>query len=216
MSVYDLIIEQTSEDRETFANLPLIRYILSEGMPREAYLEFLEQLYHVVWHFCPTMAAAAARCGDDRRILRYALYHQIDEEKGHEEWVLNDVDAMGGDREAVKNGIPAAPIQAMIGFNYYASEHQNPAAVFGMIHVLEEVAASFASQAARKIAEAVGVPGPEGFTFLQSHGDMDQDHVAEFKELVEQVTDPADQQAIINASRVNYTMFGALFSQPHA
>ena len=145
------------------------------------------------------------------RDRRYALYHQIEEEKGHEEWVLNDVAAMGGDRDAVRGGLAAPQIQAMIGYNYYSSEHLNPTSVLGMIHVLEEIAANFASPAAKKIAEAIGVPGPEGFTFLQSHGEMDKHHVDDFKELVEAITDPDDQRAIVNAARVNYAMFGALF-----
>lgn len=213
MTVYDHLREETSSEREAFSSLPLIRYILSDGMPREAYLEFLEQLYHVVWHFCPAMAAAAARCGDDRKTLRYALYHQIEEEKGHEEWVLNDIVAIGGDRDTVKSRLPGPQIQAMIGYNYYSAEHINPTSILGMLHVLEEIAADFAVPAAKNIAKAIGVPGPDGFTFLQSHGELDLDHVEDFKQLVETITDPADQQAIIDASRVNYAMFGALFNQ---
>lgn len=213
MTVYEKILEQTATEREAFSNLPLIRYILSDGMPREAYLEFLEQLYHVVWHFCPAMAAAASHCGDDRKTLRYALYHQIDEEKGHEEWVLNDIVAMGGDPELIKSRLAAPQIQAMIGYNYYSAEHLNPTSILGMLHVLEQIAADFAVPAATNIAKAIGVPGPDGFTFLQSHGEMDLDHVEDFKVLVETITDPVDQQAIIDASKVNYAMFGALFNQ---
>ena len=213
MTVYDRIISETAAEREAFANLPLIQHIISEGMPRDAYLGFLEQLYHVVWHFCPTMAAAASRCGDERRTLRYALYHNIEDEKGHEDWVLNDIEAMGGDREAVRNGSAAAPIQAMIGFNYYAAERLNPTAILGMVHVLEEIAVGFASRAAQRIAERLGEPGPKGFTFLSSHGEMDQDHVAQFKDLAQSLENRADQDAIINAAKVNYAMFGALFRE---
>ena len=43
------------------------------------------------------MAAAAARCGDHLRNIRYDLYERIEEEKGHEDWVLEDIAALGGD-----------------------------------------------------------------------------------------------------------------------
>ena len=213
MSVYDRIIEETAQSRQAYADLPLVKYILSDGMPREAYLELLEQLYHVVWHFCPAIATAAAHCRDDRRGLRYALYHSIDEEKGHEEWVLNDVHAMGGDREAVRTGKPAPPIQALVGYNYYVSQYVNPTGILGMVHVMEEIAATFASRAAGKIADSIGVPCTDGFSFMTSHGEMDKDHVDEFKVLVETITNPADVDALIDASRVNYAMFGALFRE---
>ncbi|NNG04409.1 MAG: iron-containing redox enzyme family protein [Inquilinus sp.] len=214
MTVYDRIVEATRESRDAFSSLPLVRHILSEGMPRGAYLEFLEQLYHVVWHFCPTMAAAASRCGEDRRILRYALYHNIDDEKGHEDWVLNDIEAMDGDREAVRNSSAAVPIQAMIGFNYYAAEHLNPTSVLGMVHVLEEIAVSFAAPVVKLTTARIGMTGPKGFTFLTSHSEMDQDHVAQFKDLVQLIESRADQDAIINSAHVNYAMFGALFKAP--
>src|SRR6267378_6710132 len=66
---------------------------------------------HIVWHFCPTMAAAAARCGDEFRNVRYALYERIEEEKEHETWVLEDVGAVGGDVAGAKADPPSAPVQ---------------------------------------------------------------------------------------------------------
>jgi len=70
------------------------------------------------------MAAAAARCGDEFRNVRYALYERIEEEKEHETWVLEDVGAVGGDVAGAKADPPSAPVQAMIAFNYMASLNQ--------------------------------------------------------------------------------------------
>ncbi|MFQ5348373.1 MAG: crotonase/enoyl-CoA hydratase family protein [Rhodothalassiaceae bacterium] len=210
-SVYDLIIDGVAETRAAATLQPGVERLLSEGMSREEYLEFLEQLYHVVWHFCPTMAAAAAHCGEDRRALRYALYHNIDDEKGHETWVLDDIRALGGDVEAVVRGKPAIPVQAMIGYNYYAAERLNPWSVLGMVHVLEEISANYSGRVAKAVAERLGITDGAGFRFLSSHGTMDLHHVAGFRELVNQITDPHDYEAIIDAANVNYALFGALF-----
>lgn len=209
--VYNRILRDTAEARAAAILQPKVERMLSEGLPREEYLEFLEQLYHVVWHFCPTMAAAAAKCGDDLRELRYALYHKIDEEKGHEKWVLDDVAAIGCDADLVANGRPAVPVRAMIGHNYYVSERENPWAVMGMLLVLEEISANYAGRIAQKISLRLGLSGNNGIRFLGSHGELDIGHVDELADLFEQVRDDNDVTAIVEAAQVNYALFGALF-----
>jgi hypothetical protein len=40
---------------------------------------------------------------------------------------------------------------------------------------------------------------------------MDQDHVAKLNVLIKTIDDPAAQEAIINATRVNFYQFGRMF-----
>lgn len=209
--VYNLILEGVAEHRAAATLQPGVERLLSEGMDRDEYLEFTEQLYHVVWHFCPTMAAAASRCGDDYRDLRYALYHNIDDEKGHETWVLDDIAALGGDVDAVRRGKPAVPMQAMIGYNYHVAERGNPWGVLGMVHVLEEISMNYSSRVAKVVAERLGITDGSGFKFLSSHGTMDVQHVDSFRHLVNTIRRKEDYEAIIDAAQVNYALFGALF-----
>ncbi|MFA9460194.1 TenA family transcriptional regulator [Thiohalorhabdus methylotrophus] len=211
MAFYQRFYDATLEQRTELREMPGLQHLVTEGLAKEEYLGFLTQLYHMVWHFCPTMAAAASRMGEDRRELRYALYHDIEEEKGHEEWVLSDVRDLGGDPEAVRSSTPSPELQALIGYNYYAVERVSPCAVFGMIYVLEETAADLASRAADALAARLGLEPPEGLSFLSSHGDMDVEHVAELRELLDGIEAPVDQEAIIEAARVNYRLFGGLF-----
>ena len=211
MAFHQRFHEATAEERDALRALPGIHHLVNEGLSREEYLAFLSQLYHVVWHFCPAMAAAASRMGDDRRQLRYALYHDIEEEKGHEEWVLNDVRTLGGDPEAVRGSSPGPELQALIGYNYYAVERVSPCAVFGMVYVLEETAAELASSAAETLAARLDLEPPKGVSFLSSHGEMDVEHVDELRELLDGLEGPADQAAVIEAARVNYRLFGSLF-----
>ena len=209
--VYNLILDGVAEHRAAATLQPGVERLLSEGMDRDEYLEFTEQLYHVVWHFCPTMAAAASRCGDDYRDLRYALYHNIDDEKGHETWVLDDIAALGGDVDAVRRGKPAVPVQAMIGYNYHVAERGNPWGVLGMVHVLEEISVNYSSRVAKVVAERLGIADGSGFKFLNSHGTMDVQHVDGFRHLVNTIRRKEDYEAIIDAAQVNYALFGALF-----
>lgn len=208
---FDRMLKELAPDRAAAVQQPGVRRLLTEGTDRETYLEFLGELYHVVKHFCPTMEIAAGRCGDEHADLRRHLLHSIEEERGHDAWVLNDIAALGGDPEAVMESKPSVPIQAMIGFNYDNAQRHNPWSVMGMVYVLEEVAANFASRVARRVAERIGVETSEGFSFLYSHGDMDQAHVEEFKALTDVCVERADQNALVEAARVNYALFGALF-----
>jgi hypothetical protein len=60
-----------------------------------------------VWHFNPTCAAAASRLGNEHSEIRYYLYDHMMEEKGHEEWVVNDLEVVGVGRQEVRQHRPA-------------------------------------------------------------------------------------------------------------
>jgi hypothetical protein len=158
------------------------------------------------------MAAAAARCGDEFRDVRYALYERIQEEKGHEAWVLEDIGAMGGDVSGAGSVPPSIPVQAMIAFNYYAAERVHPCSVLGMLYMLEVISSVYGGRVSDSIARALGRDvGAGGFKFLTSHATMDVDHMASLNRLLKTVADPAAQAAIIRSTNVNFHQFGQIF-----
>lgn len=211
-SFFISLIEMTDASRRELEMLPKVHAMIHHGLPLEEYQAFLQDLYHVVWHFCPIMAAAAARCGDEFRNVRYELYDRIAEEKGHEAWVLSDIEAIGGDVCGAGSRAPSAPVQAMIGFNYHAAEHVHPCSVLGMLYTLEVVSSVYGGRVSDSIARSLGrsVEGG-GFRFLSSHATMDQDHMAKLNRLVNTISDAGAQQAIVNSTRVNFYQFGLMF-----
>lgn len=218
MSFFITLVEMSDSSRRMLENAPRVQEMIHRGLSRDEYRAFLHDLYHIVWHFCPIMAVAAARCDDRFRSVRYELYERIEEEKGHETWVLEDVAAVGGDVARVREESPSAPVQAMIAFNYYAAERMHPCSVLGMLYVLEVIASVYGGRVADSIARAIGVePGRDlerrGFRFLSSHATMDADHMAKLNALLKTIDDPAAQAAIINATRVNFHQFGQLFTE---
>lgn len=213
MSFFITLVEDSDASRRAIEMAPKVQSMIHKGLTLEEYRAFLRDLYHIVWHFCPIMATAAARCDDRLRNIRYELYERIEEEKGHEEWVLEDIKALGGDVN-VQAAVPSAPVQAMIGFNYYAAERVHPCSVLGMLYVLEVVASVYGGKVADAIARAIGrETGAGGFRFLSSHATMDADHMAKLNVLLKTIGDPVAQAAIINATRVNFHQFGQLFSE---
>jgi pyrroloquinoline quinone (PQQ) biosynthesis protein C len=212
MSFFITLIEATDASRRELEAEPKIHSMIHHGLTLPEYRAFLHDLFHIVWHFCPIMAAAASRCDDTYRTVRMELYERIEEEKGHEEWVLDDIRAMGGDIDAARTQPPSAPVQGVIGFNYWAAERQHPCSVLGMLYQLEVISSVYGGRVAGAIAKAVGREVDSGgFRFLTSHASMDQDHMAKLNVLVKTITDPGAQAAIVNSTRVNFHQFGQMF-----
>jgi pyrroloquinoline quinone (PQQ) biosynthesis protein C len=214
MSFFIKLVEDSDAGRRALEDVPRVHAMIHHGLTLAEYQGFLHDLYHIVWHFCPVMAASAARCGDEFRDVRYALYERIEEEKSHEMWVLEDVEAVGGDVASVRSNPPSAPVQAMIAFNYYGAERVHPCSVLGMLYMLEVVSSVYGGRVSDSIARALGRDvNAGGFKFLSSHATMDVDHMASLNKLVKTIADPQAQGSIINSTRINFYQFGLMFGE---
>jgi pyrroloquinoline quinone (PQQ) biosynthesis protein C len=211
MPFFERLVTETAAERDAFIAIPVIQRALAQGVPRAMYIAFLEQAYHHVKHTCLLLSAAAARCGTDDPRYVGALLEYIAEERGHEEWILNDITALGGNAEAVRDGEPQLPARLLVAYVYYAIDHISPYAMLGMVHVLEGMSAAFATAAASSLKVSLGVTGERGFSYLSSHGRLDQDHTAFFRELVEGINDASGQRAIIDTACVVYRLYGDIF-----
>lgn len=214
MSFFISLIEMTDSARRGLEEIPKMHSMLHHGLSLSEYQAFLHDLYHIVWHFCPIMATSASRLDDRFRGVRHELYERISEENGHEAWVLEDIEAVGGNVAAARINPPSAPVQAMIAFNYHVAERQHPCSVLGMLYMLEVISSVYASRVSDSIARAIGRDVESGgFRFLSSHSSMDQDHVAKLNVLLKTIDDPDAQASIINSTRVNFYQFGLMFRE---
>jgi len=214
MSFFITLVEMTDANRRELETVPKVNSMIHHGLSLAEYQAFLHDLYHIVWHFCPVMAAAAARCSDRFREVRYDLYDRIEEEKGHETWVLEDIEAIGGDVASARAHPPSAPVQAMIAFNYFGAERVHPCSVLGMLYMLEVVSSVYGGRVSDSIARTLGRNvDAGGFRFLTSHATMDLDHMAKLNKLMKKIDDPDAQESIVNSTRVNFYQFGRMFGE---
>lgn len=214
VSFFISLVELTDASRRSLETIPKVHSMINHGLTLNEYRAFLQDLYHIVWHFCPVMATAAARCSERFRDVRYDLYQRIEEEKGHDAWVLEDIEAIGGDVRALHNTPPSPPAQAMIAFNYYACERIHPCSVLGMLYMLEVVSSVYGGRVADSIARALGRDASAGgFKFLTSHAALDVDHMAQLNRLVKTIDDADAQAAVVNTTQVNFHQFGQLFRE---
>jgi heme oxygenase len=87
---------------------------------------------------------------------------------------------------------------------------RNPLGFFGMVHVLEGTSVSLALLAADSIQKPLNLPDA-AFSYLRSHGTLDQEHTAHFELLMERITDPRDQADIVHAARAFFRLYGDVF-----
>lgn len=207
---FDELETATFRDRLRFLGIPQVRAGLSGAISRRTYLDYLAQAYHHVRHTVPLMQAARVRLHDKPRFLA-ALDEYIEEETGHEEWILSDIAAAGGNAHAVRHGAPYPATRAMVDHAYERIKTGNAAAFFGMVYVLESVSVALAQRGASAVAANLGLP-PEAFTYLTSHGALDQDHMAFFAQLVNGIDDAADREAITTMARDMFALFGRVFA----
>lgn len=210
MSFYEQLQSETTPERNAFLSIPLIQSTVLRGATRELYIDFLTQAYHHVKHTFPLLALASARTQDEA--YQDALVEYMEEERGHEKWILDDIRAMGGDADAVRSGKPGQACQIMVGYTYYAIEWISPYAMLGSVHVLEGMSTMLADKAADAIQSSLAFPGNAGFSYLRSHGALDIEHVAFFKELITAL--PEETHAvIIETSKIIYRLYGDIFRE---
>ncbi len=207
MAFFDRLQQETAEAREHVTGAPAVRAIAEGRFSLEAYTWFLTQAYHHVRHTVPLMMACGGRLPDRMEFVRKALVEYIDEEYGHQEWILNDLEACGTDKELIRNGKPDLSIELMVSYLYDQINRGNPAAFFGMVQVLEGTSIELATPLGEQIQKLLGLPD-EAFSYLYSHGALDQEHFEFFRNLMNDITDPDDQQAITESARVVYRLYG--------
>jgi len=200
----------TGSERQAFLGIPVIQQTLNGVVTLQTYQAFLGEAYHHVKHTVPLLMACGGRLPERLNWLRSAVAEYISEEIGHEEWILNDIRATGADAEAVRCGQPGMATELMVAYAYDTVTRNNPAGFFGMVFVLEGTSIALATQAAAMTREALGLP-PQAFSYLTSHGSLDQEHMKFFETLMNRVNDESDRRAIAHAAKVFYRLYGDIF-----
>jgi len=209
---FNRLISETKGDQARFAMTPQLLAGLTGQISRNDYIAYLTEAFHHVRHTVPLMAEARAGLAERGNLmLAEALDDYIVEETGHEEWILDDIEAAGGDRDAASRSDPAPATKAMVDHAYATIRDGNPAAFFGMVFVLEGTSVAMASHGASAVQRRLGLP-KAAFRYLNSHGALDQDHMKFFESLMNRIDDPSDQSAIVQMARDMFRLFGGMFA----
>lgn len=210
MSFHQRLLQETEAARQGLLATPIIQGALRGQVSRPSYIAFLTEAYHHVRHTVPLLRAMRAALPAHQAWLLPALDEYIEEEAGHDEWILDDIAACGGNAEAVRQGQPGHATELMVAYAYDTIARGNPLGFFGMVHVLEGTSVSLALMAADAIQKPLGLPD-SAFSYLRSHGVLDQEHTAHFATLMDAIDSPQDQAAIVHAARSFFRLYGEVF-----
>jgi len=210
MSFMDRLNRETTDGRDYLLASPIIGRSLRGDISLQDYVAFLTQAFHHVKHTVPLLMSVGARLPEDKEWLREAVAEYIEEELGHQEWILNDIAACGFDKEAARASQPSAATELMVAYAYDTIQRVNPVGFFGMVHVLEGTSVTIADKAADSIRETLALP-KKAFSYLYSHGALDVEHCEFFASLMEKISDPLDQEQIIHSAKMFYQLYANIF-----
>lgn len=212
MSFHHQLHEATMPERDYLLSAPIIRDCLAGNISRADYLSFLEEAYHHVKHTVPLLMACGSRLPERLEWLRHDVAEYIEEEIGHEEWVLDDIEACGGNRDEVRTSAPRVPTDLMVAYAYDTVFRRNPVGFFGMVFVLEGTSIALATHAAEVIQRTLGLPD-RAFSYLRSHGSLDESHIQFLKSILNRLERECDRTAVLQCARCVYRSYADMFRE---
>jgi len=207
---YEQLKLATEPDRQQLINSEIIVRCMARNVTLQEYIDYLTQAYHHVKFTVPLLMAVGAKLPESYEWLRSAVAEYIEEELGHQEWVLNDIAACGGDKEAVRNSKPAIETELMIAYAWDMVNRVDPIGFFGMVHVLEGTSVNLADYAADQIQAILNLP-ESAFSYLRSHGSIDISHIKHLEILMNRFTEPSEQELIIHSTKMFYRLYKGVF-----
>jgi heme oxygenase len=198
------LVSRTDEPRRAFETNAAVQEGVADGLPLDRYRTLLEELYHVVWHFNPVCAAAASRIDDRHRGVRYFLYEHMHEEARHELMVAADLEALGAPRPDLASLTPSVHALSLVACNYYLAERGHPCSALGMLYVLEVISSVYGGPFATAIKERLQLQNNRGVSFINSHADLDVQHMADLRKVLDPIEDPAAREAIVESALLNF------------
>ena len=209
MPFYDRLVGETRDDLRQTITTPELEAALNGNISIQAYVEYLTRTYHYVRSMIPLMRLAEHRL-EHRPVLADALRAYIQEEAGHEQRVLEEIEAVGGDPSIAVGSTPSGTTQAMIDHAGDMVRDRNATSIFGEIFAIDTISAAIADKAIHAMITGAGCSDdffPDLCLDVQAHH-----RERSLVDLLNQIDDPDDQRAIVTMAHDMYRLFGAIFT----
>jgi hypothetical protein len=172
---------------------------------RDFFPEFLAMNYSISQASVPLMeaaiTAARARSKSDAVAACLAEYlsRHIPEEVHHDDWLLNDLEVLGLEREQIRQRIASPTSAALVGVQYYWIFHAHPVSLLGYLAVLEGEPPSRVFL--REIITRTRLP-ENAFTTYMRHSDLDRQHRDDLYDALDRMPLNAQHTALLGVSAI--------------
>lgn len=212
MKPFNTLVEKTTVEQSQLLSNKMIQRCFRKEITKTDYVLFLKQAYHHVKNTVPLLMLCGGLLPEKHNSLRHALSHYIEEEIGHELWILNDLESCGVNKEQVIHESPLSSTDIFVSYIYDMVQRKNPIGLFGMVYVLESTSVLLASDAADNIKSELSL-SDNAFSYLYSHGHLDKSHMSFFENTVNQIEDEQDLNCIIDCANTLFKLYGNILSE---
>jgi Iron-containing redox enzyme len=153
-------------------------------------------------------ALAEARRLDDALgpSLSAYLEEHVDEERGHDETLLDDLELLGVDRAGVLERMPSPAVAALVGSQYYWILHYHPVAFLGYVALMEGYPPT--PELIETLIERTGYPEEAFRTYLE-HAELDPGHRDRLDRTIDSLPLDASHEAVLGISAISTAAMAA-------
>lgn len=172
----------------------------------EVFTAYLILLHQIMRATVPLMEQASGRCeeraaSDPICAALAPYYHRhAEEERDHDLWALEDLEAIGIDRGFALSVLPPPEAAALSGAQYYWLHHHHPVMLLGFIAVLEGSPPT--EEHTDRLQHLTGLPD-EAFRTYRLHGDVDPHHRDELDQEIDSLPLTRHHMGLIGISALH-------------
>jgi hypothetical protein len=177
---------------------------------RELLPEYLVTMHTIIRATVPLMEQGALRARELAEtdpvaagVAGYLATH-AEEERDHDEWLLDDLELLGLERSAVLARVPSPGAASLVGSQYYWLFHYHPLALLGYFAVMEGDPPR--AELIEYLIERTGYPR-EALRTVAKHGELDPHHRDELDEEIDSLPLTREQETLLGLSAMTTVEF---------
>lgn len=128
------------------------------------------------------------------------LTKHVEEERDHDDWLLDDLEVLGIDRSTVLARIPSPTVASLAGSQYYWVRHSHPVALLGYLAFMEGSPPS--PGLIESLIARTGYPR-EAFRTLAEHGELDSHHRDELDTVIDSLPLSREHEVLLGLSAMS-------------
>jgi hypothetical protein len=132
-------------------------------------------------------------------VAEYLTRH-VEEERHHDDWLVEDLQLMGLERDAIHAGLPTSTIASLAGAQYYWVLHVHPLAFLGYLAFMEGFPPS--PSLVEGLIRRTGFPR-QAFRTMILHGELDAGHRDELDQTLDSFPLSRDHEVLLGLSAIS-------------